>query len=93
MTRALRRLCSSFLLLVASPPRLNHAGPGCSGAMVPQENLPRQLKKVIPVPTLESEAIFLVSVADRNRNNVSCTRKTGGVSYCISNRALRVSNE
>ena len=63
------------------------------GALVPQEYLPWQLKKVIPVPTLESEAIFLVSVADRNRNNVSCTRKTGGVSYCISNRALRVSNE
>ena len=63
------------------------------GALVPQENLPKQLKKAVPVPTLESEAIFLVSVADRNRNNVSCTRKTGGVSYCISNRALRVSNE
>ena len=28
MKRALRRLCSSFLLSVALPRRLNHAGPG-----------------------------------------------------------------
>ena len=31
MTRALRRLCSSFLLSVASPRRLNHAGSGSLG--------------------------------------------------------------